>query len=327
MSGMKFRLQCSSCNATFFSTDRKARYCPKCVTKGARKPSPAGAKPGGEVKKIARPEKPKFDRQSTVVPKPQPRIEKPVTQQRPPKIKELTPELREQIARAYEQEMAAGEIPLQEAVVRISDKLWVTRAAVTNAINKIIHPDVTITPEMKEHIIETYRGYVARGERPPGGRRSTIAKALGIPFRQVRDIVYEWSLAQYAQSPTADLSREQRFEIEKLYWDELNKKRYTLSEIPVKMAEQLGYTTPYQVSRWIDTLHDDESRFARFPDVSPEVEQRILEMYRQYIAAPTPPKDGLHFTIATAIGDISQRQVHKVLQRYRNQHRAEYPLK
>jgi hypothetical protein len=35
----------------------------------------------------------------------------------------------------------------------------------------------------------------------------------------------------------------------------------------------------------------------------------------------------LHFTIANQVGEVSQRQVHKVLQRYRYRQRAEYPLK
>lgn len=327
MSGMKFRLQCAGCNAAFFSTDRKARYCPKCVTKRAGKSPPAGVKPDSRGKPPAR----RFDAKParTSQPRaadapPQPRKE-PV--KLPPKVTELTPELREQVAQAYQQEIANGEASLQDVIVRISDKLWVARKAVGQVINRILHPDVAVTPEMKARAVEMYSGYVARGERPAGGRRNTIAKELGIPFRQVRDIVFEWAQKQYAKSPTAELSREQRFEVEKLYCDELSQPRYRLEEIPGKIAEQLGYTTTFQVARWLDTLHDDESKFERVADVAPEIEQRILDAYRQYLAAPKPPEQGLHFTIANQIGEISQRQVHKVLQHYRNRQRAEYPLK
>jgi hypothetical protein len=330
---MKFRLQCSGCNATFFSTDRRSRYCPKCVNKGAGKPAPAETKPSSGVKKFAERFGLKLGGQSpkrSDAPKPGKRLAPKLNKanvQRPAKVKELTPELREQIAQAYQQEIASGEVPLPEAIVRVSDKLWVARKAVGSVLGKVVHPDVPITPEMKQRAIEMYSGYVARGERPPGGRRGTIAKELGVPFRQVRDIVYEWAQTQYAKSPTAELSRGQRFEVEKLYWDELDKQRYSLAEIPEKIAEQLGYTNAFQVARWFDTLHDDESTFAKVADVPPEIEQRIVAMYQQYVAAPKPPKEGLHFTIATEIGGISQRQVHKVLQRYRNRRRDEYPLK
>ena len=44
MSGMKFRRTCSVCNATFFSPDRKAIYCLKCVKKRVVKHIPAEAR-------------------------------------------------------------------------------------------------------------------------------------------------------------------------------------------------------------------------------------------------------------------------------------------
>ncbi len=328
MSGMKFRLQCSSCNAAFFSIDRKARLCPKCFSKRAGRSAPEGVKPGGGGEVAAKRPATGFIRRvsESLRPKKDPEPPKDLVK-RPPKAKDLTPELREQIARAYEQEIANGEARMQDVIVRVSDRLWVTRQAVTQVIHKIAHPDVEVTPEMKARAIEMYSGYVARGERPPGGRRNTIGKELGIPFRQVRDIVYEWAQSQYSKSPTSDLTREQRFEVEKMYWDELDKQRYRLEEIPVKIAERLGYTTAFQVSRWLDTLHDDEAKFAKAPAIPPEVEQRILDAYQQYLAAPKPPEQGLHFTIANLVGGISQRQVHMVLQRYRNRRRNEYPLK
>ncbi len=322
MSGMKFRLQCSGCNATFFSTDRRARHCPKCVSKRAGKSAPAGNRPADESRQAAERPSPKPVRRAEPAPKPSK-----APTGRPPKVKVLTPELREQIVKVYEQEQAAGQPALPEVVNRISDQLWVTRAAVNSAINKHLNPDVPVTPEMKAQAIEMYAGYVARGERPPGGRRNTIAKALGIPFRQVRDIVYQWSLSEYAKSPTDDLSREQRFEIEKLYLTEIDQRRYHLDEITDKIAAQLSYTTPYQIARWLDTMHEDAAKLANVPDVPSEVERQILDFYQQYLDSPAPPEQGLHATIAEKLGTVSKRQVHKVLLHYRHRLRAEYPLK
>ncbi len=327
MSGMKFRLQCSNCNATFFSTDRRARFCPKCVSKRAGKPAsttskPGAAKPAPAGKPPAKRFEPRPARKPDAAPKPP---KEPV--KRPPKVAELTSELREQIKQAYEQQFAGSEKPLNEIIIQISDNLWVTRKGVGQVIHKILNPDVVVTPEQKARVIEMYKGYVERSERPEKGRRNTIGQALGIPFRQVRDIVYEWSKAQYSASPTPDLSREQKFEMEKIYWDELDQKRYRFGELPAKIAEQVGFASAYQVSRWLDMLYDDESKFANVADVPPETEQRIQEAYRQYLAAPQPPEHGLHFTIASQVGEVNQRQVHKVLQRYRYRRRDEYPLK
>ncbi len=327
MSGMKFRLQCSNCNATFFSTDRRARYCPKCVSKRAGKPAstaskPGPAKPGPADKPPAKRFEPRPARKPNAAPKPPKEQVK-----RPPKVAELTPELREQIKQVYGQQFAGSEQPLKEIIIQISDNLWVTRRAVGQVINKVLNPDVVVSPEQKARVIEMYKGYVERSERPEKGRRNTIGQALGIPFRQVRDIVYEWSKTQYSASPTPDLSREQKFEMEKIYWNELDQKRYPLGELPAKIAEQVGFASAYQVSRWLDMLYDDESKFANVADVPPETEQRIQEAYRQYLAAPQPPEHGLHFTIASQVGEVNQRQVHKVLQRYRYRRRDEYPLK
>jgi len=316
---MKFRLQCAGCGATFFAPDRKARRCPKCVKKGASKKGFVETKLEG-VKSLATRLGIKPDRPLNKEPKPH-------APQRQPKAVVLTPELREQVTQIYREQFAGSAAPAGEIIAQISDRLWLQRKAVGHVVNKLIHPDAPITPELKERIIEMYKGYVERSERPAGGRRRTISGAVGIPLRQVINIVYEWSLSQYAQSPTPELSREQRFEVEKIYWAEMGNQRYRYSELPAKMAERLGYVTVYQISRWLDTLHDDPVRFDNVPDAPPEVEQQILEAYRQYLAAPQPPEQGLHLTIANQVGAVSARQVHKILQRYRYQRRDEYPLK
>ncbi|MCI0339340.1 MAG: hypothetical protein L0226_17340 [Acidobacteria bacterium] len=243
-----------------------------------------------------------------------------------PKADELTPELRERLEQIYQEQYASSETPWRDMVQQISDKLWLKRKIVGAVIHKIQQPEVEISPELNARVIEAYQGYVNRGERPAGGRRINISQMLGIPYHQVKKIVYQWSQVQYGQSPTPELSREQKFAVEKLYWDELKKRRYRLNEIPAKIAEQLGYTTPYQVSRWLDMLHDDDRKFERVDDLSPEIEKRIYEAYLQYLEVTNPPEQGLHATIAQEIGEITSRQVHKALQRFRKQKRAEYPL-
>src|SRR5262245_10413631 len=53
MSGMKFRRTCSVCNATFFSPDRKAAYCLKCIKKRVVKHVPAEAKVTAQATRVA----------------------------------------------------------------------------------------------------------------------------------------------------------------------------------------------------------------------------------------------------------------------------------
>lgn len=321
MSGMKFRLQCANCGATFFAPDRKERYCPKCLKKRAVKTGAVEAKREG-----ARPPARRFDDRPQHAAKKELRPKKEAVK-REPKAAELTPELREQVAQIYREQFAESEAPLREIIGQISDKLWLQRKLVAQVIGRTRHPNVEITPELKERMIEMYKGYVERSERPEGGRRRTIAKATGVPLRQVMNVVYEWSLSQYMQSPTPEPSREQLFEVEKAYWDEMDSERYRYSELPAKLAERLGFINAYQIFRWLDMLHDDRNRFDKVTDAPPEAERQILEAYRQYLAAPHPPEQGLHSTIANQVSGVTARQVHKVLQRYRYQRRDEYPLK
>src|ERR1700755_3325818 len=53
MSGMKFRRTCTVCNATFFSPDRKAAYCLKCMKKRVVKHVPAEARAVAAAPRVA----------------------------------------------------------------------------------------------------------------------------------------------------------------------------------------------------------------------------------------------------------------------------------
>lgn len=244
-----------------------------------------------------------------------------------PKATELTSEISERINQIYQEQYAGKEVIRKEMVAKISDELWLARKVVSTALPSLHSQRAEVSPELKAQIIEAYEGYVARGERPEGGRRKTIAKMVGLPFGQVRDIVYEYSLAQFQKSSVPEPTREQHFQLEKLFWSEMDHPRYAWEELPEKLAELSGQFTAWQVMRWRDMLLDDEDRFARVPDVEPGLEAKILDAYKQYLAAPAPPEQGLHHHIARQIGDITPKQVHKVLQVYRNLRRDKYPLK
>jgi hypothetical protein len=319
MSGMKFRRTCSVCNATFFSPDRKALYCLKCVKKRVVKHVPAEVKV--QAQQVTR-----------VAPRPAPHVPAPapaVRKQKPPRTAKsgvITPEVRRRIHEIFESELASGQVSVREMHTYIANKLWLKRQVVADILREILQEKTGISHEQRGRAIQMYQRFVESGHRPEGGRRRAISIALGLPYKQVMKLIREWSMAEYEQSPTPNPSRQQLFEIEKLYWEEMLKQRYRLTEMPQKIADHLGYVTRWQVLRWLDVLHDDERTFSNVPDPTPEIQRQILDAYHEYLQLPSPPEHGLHYSIAGRIEKVSPRQVHKVLQSYRHKMRAEYPL-
>jgi hypothetical protein len=238
----------------------------------------------------------------------------------------LTPELRQRILELFQGEFSSRAMQTREMHSQIANRLWIKRQLVADVIRDQMQAQATMTEQIKQRAIEMYQRFVESGHRPDGGRRRAISAALNVPYKQVMKVIREWSLEQYESSPTPSPSRQQLFEIEKLYWEEMDKGRYRLTELPQKMAEALGYITRWQVLRWLDVLHDDERAFSNVPDPAPEVQQQILDAYQAYLQSSEPPEHGLHYSIAGQIGKVSPRQVHKVLQSYRHRRRAEYPL-
>ena len=322
MSGMKFRRTCSSCNATFFSPDRKASLCLKCSKKRVVKHVPATAPaefkhPAAAVRVAPRGTYPRG------APAAPPRKEKTA---RSPKTTALTPELRVKIIECFENNYSDKAVKIKDVHGEIAEKLWVKRKLVADVLRELNQSKVEFTDELKTRAIEMYKRFVENGHRPDGGRRKAISVAFGVPYKQVMNAIREWSLAQYEQSPTPTPSRQQLFEIEKTYWRELDQRRYRLTEMPDRIADQLCYVTRWQVLRWLDVLHDDERAFVSVSDPSPELQERIIDEYKRYLDLPAPPEHGLHITIADSVGRVSPRQVHKVLQIHRHKRRADYPL-
>jgi hypothetical protein len=327
MSGMKFRRTCTVCGTTFFSPDRKAAYCLKCVKKKIVKHVPTTPKPvvvhnaSAPVRAVPRPaQHGQGPRSSAAAPRKQ-------KTPRAPRIEALTPELRNRILEIYQGEFVGKESALRDINSQIATKLWIKRKLVADVLQDYLNTSkIEITPEIREKAIDMYRRFVETGYRPDGGRRHAISKTLGVPYKQMMKIIRDWAKSEYEKSPTPEPSRMQLFEIEKLYWTEMDNQRYRLMELPEKMADQLGYVTRWQILRWLDILHDDERAFSNVPDPSPEIQEQILKAYQDYLAAPEPPEHGLHYTIANLIDGLTPRQVHKVLQNYRHQRRMDYPL-
>lgn len=258
---------------------------------------------------------------------------------RQPQASTLTPELRAQIAAAFQslQNVPGTDVPLDQTQAnlnlrtihtQISQQLWVKRSLVSQVLREVREAleanTYDLTPEQYDQATARYAQYVETGERPAGGRRRTIAKDLGVPLQAVVLAVRRWAQQQYAESPTPRPSRTQLFEIEKLYWKCLDGGECSYDEIPDAIAAQLDFVTPYQVLRWIDVLHDNTKVAGAISEVTDDQRDRILAAYREYLALPSPPERALHPTIAQTIGDVTPQQVHRVLYDYRVARRDAY---
>ncbi|MEK6303254.1 MAG: hypothetical protein AABO41_21285 [Acidobacteriota bacterium] len=317
MSGMKFRRACSVCNATFFSPDRKAAYCLKCLKKRVVKHIPSETRAVAAATRVAPRVAPAHGPAEAEAKRRPPRE---------PKAGALTPDIRSRIVEVYQEEFAGRPVQARDVHAQIANRLWLKRQLVADVVRELVQTNVALTDELRTSAIEMYQRFVESGHRPDGGRRRAISSALGLPYKQVMKVIREWSMSEYEKSPTPNPTRQQLFEVEKLYWDELVKQRYRLTELPERIADHLGFVTRWQVLRWLDVLHDDERAFANVPDPPDEAQAQILEGYRQYLASSSPPEHGLHYSIAGQIPKVSPRQVHKVLQGYRHKIRTEYPL-
>lgn len=379
MAGMKFRRSCDRCNATFFSEDRKARFCPKHQPKQQPTPtliksrppqspqhSSAAPAPVSSVSPALSPaphhhpasshqSRPPFQRSGKFVAGDRPRPgggggprnrpsfrdnrKKTPKQPRLPQQSVLTPELRDQIIKAFEiiKKVPGSELPINQTLTelnlrnihtQISQQLWVKRSLVAQVIREVrnLVPAVTsvdLTPEQYERATQTYAHYVQNGLRPEGGRRKSIARELGVPLQSVVLAVRKWAQERYLESQTPQPTRRQLFEIEKCYWRHMNEGKTPYELFPEAIAKELGFVTGYQVLRWVDVLHDNTKVLNVSQEPTPEQKEHVITAYHEYLKSEKPPEHALHPTLAKQVG-ISAKQVHKVLYDYRMAQRDRY---
>jgi len=284
---MVFRKDCAECGHSFSARDRKEKFCPKCVGR---------VKARQELAKKVREKKP-----PPTPPSPKPPEQEPVV---------LTEELKDRVFQEYETYRDRSDYPLRKIHQEIARKLGVKRALVVEALQGITRRRV-LTPEEEAEVVKRYRDYVERLERPPAGRRKTIAKDLGVPFRLVASAVQGW---KRTLRPVEELTREQRFEIEKAYSRQAEERK-PLKEILDEIGKSSALSR-WQILRFLDLIHDGEKLLKKVPEVTEEQGQIILSGYLDYLSAPAPPGPFLHTLLAEKSG-VTYKQVHKVLLTYR----------
>ncbi|NWF54666.1 MAG: hypothetical protein HXY45_07740 [Syntrophaceae bacterium] len=282
-----FRKDCDECGRSFSARDRKERFCPKCVGK---------VKAREELARKAREKKPP----------PTPPAPKPAEQE--PQV--LTGEVKDRVIKEYETYRDRPDYRLKKIHQEIARKLGVGRALVVEALRGIV-PKRVLTAEEEAEVIKRYRDYVERMERPCAGRRKTIAKDLAIPFRLVASAVQRW---KRTLRPVEELTREQRFQIEKTYFRLLEEKT-PLKEIIDDIGSKSSLSH-WQILRWLDSIHDGEKLLKNVPGVTEEQQRLIISGYLDYLSGPAPPGPFLHTLLAEKSG-ATYKQVHKVLLNYR----------
>jgi hypothetical protein len=285
-----FRKDCADCGRSFASPDRKARFCPKCEPRVKEREAKAKK---AQAKKTPPPPPP---------PAPMPPHEAAAA---------LTPELKTRILEAYESRRGQAGISLRALKREIARNLGVGRDLVVQVVQES-PVQRTLSPDQEAEIVKRYQTYVERMERPAAGRRKAIAREMRIPYRLVVMAVRNWK--QRAQRPMKDFTREERFRVEKAFSRKIREEK-PLAKVFAEILEETGLDR-WQVIRYLDTIHDGESRLKKFPEVTAGQKEAILAGYADYLGGSSPPGPFLHTLLAEKSGATHQ-QVHKALLAYR----------
>jgi hypothetical protein len=288
-SGLTFRKDCDSCGKSFLSPDRKAKLCPRCAREARhntqKEPLPLKKPP-----------------QKAAVKKEKILVKGPSSEPPPDSIiqnsKEIaTKEISEEGVKAKEQKKP--------------DRKQTAGKATAAQKDDKVEEEIKLTEAQEQEIIGRYQDYVQEMQRPPGGRRKTIARDMGIPLQAVIQTLRKWSQGDLFLQR---LIRENRFLIEKSYFQYLEEET-SFSALKKRIAQETGLDL-WEVARYLDLLHDGEDKLRNVPDVSGEQETAILSEYQKYLSGTAPPSAFLHPLIAERTG-VTPKQVYKVLLAYR----------
>ena len=287
--GMVFRKDCGHCGRSFLTPDRKTNLCPRCAERVQKRDQRVKNRKGKDQSNAFAAPKGSIETRSPLTPTADPKA---------------------QISSEYQTPKDQNELPGSKVHEESTKKLKSKKMLVAQPPG-MAKAEIGLTKEQEQEVRKRYQAYVEEMERPPKGRRKSIAAEMGLPYRAVVLAVRKWN---QGQSQATDLSRAELFSVEKSYFRCLEKGS-SLSRIKEQITQETGLNY-WQVCRYLDLLHDGEDRLREVPDVSPEQRKAILAEYHAYLSAPGPPGPPLHTLIAERTG-VNPKQVHKVLLAYR----------
>jgi len=286
--GMAFRKDCEECGRSFLTPDKTTKICQRCAGLGHPRPQPETVTKKGTSPKAAGNTKKSIEKSPTSGPARGPTSLV---------LKEKT----------NENEHEVTEHKVQQAF-KEKEKVGIKGAPPTPNRKR---EEIELTQAQIQEIVDRYQIYVQGLERPAHGRRRTIAVTMGIPYRNVVLALKQWN---QQQAQFKELTREERFSVEKAYFCYLERKN-SFSEIKEQISQETGLS-PWEVSRYLDILHDGEKKLRKVPNGSSDQETAVLNEYRKYLSASGPPPSPLHPLIAERTG-VLPKQVYKVLLTYR----------
>jgi hypothetical protein len=282
---MTFRRDCDRCGKSFLSPDRKTKLCPRCTGKVRHNIQKEPLPPKKPPQKVP------AKKEKTLVKGPSSELPPDSIIQNPKEIS--TKEIPEEAAKAKEQKKP--------------DRKQTAGKATAAQKDDKVEEEIKLTEAQEQEIIGRYQDYVQEMQRPPGGRRKTIARDMGIPLQAVIQTLRKWSQGDLFLQR---LIRENRFLIEKSYFQYLEEET-SFSALKKRIAQETGLDL-WEVARYLDLLHDGEDKLRNVPDVSGEQETAILSEYQKYLSGTAPPSAFLHPLIAERTG-VTPKQVYKVL--------------
>ncbi|MDH7568139.1 MAG: hypothetical protein QHJ73_00965 [Armatimonadota bacterium] len=331
--GITFRCTCEHCGAIFFGPDRKATACLKCAKRyrlrvetqprSTSEPeddlfaAALAAPTSGAGASRRRRELSAEDEEALAARRSDARARSrgsSVPERAPaaapsPRATELTDALREEIRKALAEYEGREDVPLRRVHAEVAEKVGASRSLVARVVAETRAPAAALDDDLRGEIVSRYREFVRRMERPAAGRRTTIARDLGIGRQQVVGVVREWAAMQPS---ITDLSREALFRIERAYNEAVDRGE-PFEGLAGRIAQDLGFTE-WQVERWLDVLHDGD--FRDVEEVPPDQYEAVVAAYQEYLQGDGPPPRSLHVIVGERLG-LTPRQVHKVLVEYR----------
>ena len=287
--GMAFRKDCEECGRSFLTPDKKTKICQRCAGLGHPRPQPETVTKKGTSPKAAGNTKKSIEKSPTSGP-----VDGPTSRA----LKEIETKGSEHRVTEHKVQQAFKE----------KEKVGIKGAPPTPNRKR---EEIELTQAQIQEIVDRYQIYVQGLERPAHGRRRTIAVTMGIPYRNVVLALKQWN---QQQAQFKELTREERFSVEKAYFCYLERKN-SFSEIKEQISQETGLS-PWEVSRYLDILHDGEKKLRKVPNGSSDQETAVLNEYRKYLSASGPPPSPLHPLIAERTG-VLPKQVYKVLLTYR----------
>ncbi|MDQ2731517.1 MAG: hypothetical protein M3Y56_07650 [Armatimonadota bacterium] len=259
---------------------------------------------------------------SANAPAPQPTAAAPAA----PGEAKISDSLRHSVEHAYSYYAEEPDIALKEIIDKICLEFGLERRVVHEIVapvhtSHIRQQSTQLTPQQRKEIGDRYQNMVLSGARPAPGRRKQIARDMALPANSVVAVVAQWA---WNHHDPRELSREQKFQIEKSFWkyagigtsDRVNEEKLVrITDMNRTIAAELSFPA-FAVARWIDQLHDDPRPMSRIPSVSEEVRDAIEAAYRVYLSADSPPADSLHRELSERF-ECTVRQAHKTLLLYR----------